>query len=159
MAARSTLFAGVRERDRAAERTEMAGRTGMPHKEIEVILTRQLASYLAVPVLIVDPAGTLLYFNEPAEAILDRRFDETGEMPAAEWSTIFVPTDETGEPLPPGALPLLTAIAENRPVHRRMRICGLDRVTRHVEVTTFPLVGMAGRCLGAVALFWEASTP
>ncbi len=131
----------------------------MPQKEIEVILTRQLASYLAVPVLIVDPAGTLLYFNEPAETILARRFDETGEMPAAEWSTIFVPTDEEGEPLPPTELPLLSALTDNRPVHRRMRICGLDRVTRHVEITTFPLVGTAGRCLGAVALFWEVSAP
>jgi PAS domain-containing protein len=131
----------------------------MSQKEIEVILTRQLASYLAVPVLIVDPAGTLLYFNEPAEAILDRRFDETGEMPAAEWSTIFLPTEETGEPLPPEELPLLIAITDDRPVHCRMRICGLDHLTRHVEVTTFPLVGMAGRCLGAVALFWEVSAP
>ena len=52
----------------------------MSQKEIEVILTRQLASYLAVPVLIVDTDGTLLYFNEPAEAIFARRFDETGEM-------------------------------------------------------------------------------
>ena len=131
----------------------------MSQKEIEVILTRQLASYLAIPVLIVDPAGTLLYFNEPAEAILAKRFDETGEMPAAEWSTIFVTTDETGQPLPPEELPLLISITDDRPVHRRMRICGLDRVTRHVEVTTFPLVGMAGRCLGAVALFWEAPAP
>jgi len=131
----------------------------MSQKEIEVILTRQLASYLAIPVLIVDPAGTLLYFNEPAEAILAKRFDETGEMPAAEWSTIFVTTDETGQPLPPEELPLLISITDDRPVHRRMRICGLDRVTRHVEVTTFPLVGMAGRCLGAVALFWEVPAP
>ena len=81
-------------------------------------------------------------------------FDETGEMPAAEWTAIFAPTDETGEALAPEALPLLMAIANNRPVHSRMCICGLDHVTRHVEVTAFPLVGVAGRCLGAVALFW-----
>ncbi len=131
----------------------------MSQKEIELILTRQLASYLAMPILIVDPAGTLLYFNEPAEAIFAKRFDETGEMPAAEWTAIFAPTDETGEALSPEALPLLVAIANNRPVHSRMCICGLDHVTRHVEVTAFPLVGVAGRCLGAVALFWTAPVP
>ena len=32
---------------------------------------------------------------------------------------------------------------------------GLDGTRRHVEVTAFPLVGQAGRFLGAVALFWE----
>src|SRR5206468_1146467 len=31
-------------------------------QEIEVILTRQLATYLAVPVFIVDPEGTLLFY-------------------------------------------------------------------------------------------------
>jgi hypothetical protein len=28
-------------------------------------------------------------------------------------------------------------------------------VRRHVEVTAFPLIGQAGRVLGAVGLFWE----
>ena len=35
----------------------------MAHEEIEVILARQLASYLAMPIFIVDPQGTLLYYN------------------------------------------------------------------------------------------------
>jgi PAS domain-containing protein len=128
----------------------------MAQKAVEVILARQLASYLAVPVFIVDPSGVLLFFNEPAEALLGKRFDETGEMAAAEWSTIFAPTEESGEPLPPEDLPLVVALTQDRPIHRRMRIRGLDRVVRHLEVTAFPLVGVAGRPLGAIALFWEA---
>ena len=32
----------------------------MAQKEIEVILTRQLASYLAMPIIIVDSSRTLL---------------------------------------------------------------------------------------------------
>jgi hypothetical protein len=70
-----------------------------------------------------------------------------------------MPTDETGEPLVVEELPLLIALTDNRPVHRRLCVCGLDGVTRHLEVTAFPLVGMAGRQLGAVALFWETSAP
>jgi hypothetical protein len=35
----------------------------MAQKEIEVILTRQLASYLAMPIIIIDPLGTLLFYN------------------------------------------------------------------------------------------------
>ena len=37
----------------------------MSQKEIEVILARQLASYLALPVFIVDLEGTLLFYNDP----------------------------------------------------------------------------------------------
>ena len=56
---------------------------------IQIILTRQLAGYLSVPTFLVDPNGTLLFYNEPAEVLLGRRFDETGAMPAEEWSNDF----------------------------------------------------------------------
>jgi PAS domain-containing protein len=127
----------------------------MSHKEIEVILTRQLASYLGMPIFVVDTNGTLLFYNEPAEAILGCRFDETGEMPESEWRRIFVAMDEQGVPLPPGALPLAVAVHENRPIHSTFWIRGLDAALRHIEATAFPLIGQAGRDLGAVAIFWE----
>ena len=128
----------------------------MPHKEIEMILTRQLASYLAMPVFLVDTRGTLIFYNELAEVLLGRRFEETGEMPLEDWSTAFTPMDEQGEPLAPEALPLVIALTERRPALRRFCIRGLDGVLRHIEVTAFPLIGQAERHLVAVALFWEA---
>ncbi len=127
-------------------------------KEVEVILARQLASYLAVPIFIVDPAGTLVYYNEPAESILGRRFDETGEMPREEWATIYAPEDEQGVPLAPSALPLAIAVTERRPNNARFWIKGLDGVRRHIEVTAFPLLGQQQRYLGAIALFWSLDT-
>lgn len=54
----------------------------MSQKEIEVILARHLASYLAMPIFLVDPEGTLVYYNDPAEKILGLRFAETGEVSA-----------------------------------------------------------------------------
>ena len=127
----------------------------MSQKEIEVILTRQLASYLAMPIFIVDPQGTLIFYNEPAEMILGLRFDETGEMPLSEWASAFTPIDQSGAPLPPQDLPLAIALIERRPTHGDFYIRGLDLVLRHIEVTAFPLIGQADRNLGAVALFWE----
>jgi PAS domain-containing protein len=127
----------------------------MPQQEIEMILVRQLASYLAMPIFIVDPEGTLVFYNEPAEPIVGRRFEETGEMPIAEWSTIFEPTDEAGQPIAPKDNPLVIALTERRPAHRTLWIWGLDRVQRHLEVTCFPLIGQANRYLGAIAIFWE----
>jgi PAS domain-containing protein len=56
----------------------------MPQQEIEMILVRQLASYLAMPIFVVDPQGTLVFYNEPAELLLGRRFEETGEMSIAD---------------------------------------------------------------------------
>lgn len=127
----------------------------MSQREIEVILTRQLASYLAMPMFIVDPEGTLIFYNEAAESILGRRFEESGEMPASEWATAFTVTDEKGVPLPPEQQPLTVAFSERRPVHGRLWICGLDNVRRLIEATCFPLIGQAGRYLGAVAITWE----
>jgi PAS domain-containing protein len=129
----------------------------MIQKEIEVILTRQLASYLAMPVFIVDTDGTLVYFNEPAEPILGRHFEEAGEMPMDEWSNAFAATNDDGSPLAPTALPLRIALEERRPAHRDFWIEGLDKVRRHIEVTAFPLIGQADRLLGAVAIFWETA--
>ena len=127
----------------------------MSQKEIEMILARQLASYLAMPIFIVDPQGTLVFYNEPAETILGCRFEETGEMPVGKWSTIFKPMDEERTPLPPDALPLVIAYTELQPTHRRFLIRGLDNVLRRIESTAFPLIGQAERYLGAIAIFWE----
>jgi PAS domain-containing protein len=127
----------------------------MAQKPVEVILMRQLASYLAMPILVVDPDGRLLFYNEPAEAVLGRRYDETGEMPVEEWSTVFTPTTEDGVPLPPETLPLVVALQKRRAAHRAFWIRGLDGVSRKVEVTAFPIEGQGGRHLGAVAIFWE----
>jgi len=128
----------------------------MSQQPIEVILTRQLASYLATPIFIVDPAGTLVFYNEPAERVLGRNFEETGEMPAAEWATIFTPSDDAGRPLPADTLPLSIACSAHTPAHGTFWIRGLDNIPRRIEVTAFPLIGQADRLLGAVAIFWES---
>jgi len=124
---------------------------------IQIILTRQLAGYLSVPTFLVDPKGTLLFYNEPAEELLGRRFDETGAMPAEEWSTIFAPVDRQGEPIPPAELPLMIALHDRRPAHERFFIRGLNGVGRHLEVAAIPILGIQGELLGAIALFWELS--
>ena len=126
-------------------------------KPIELILARQLASYLAMPIFLVDAAGTLVFYNEPAERVLGRRFDETGEMSATEWADVFAPTDDVGRPLPPEKVPLMIAHAERRPVHVRLWIRGLDQVSRRIEATAVPLIGLGGRYVGAVAMFWETA--
>jgi len=127
----------------------------MPQWEIEIILARHLAENLALPMFIVDPDGNLIFYNEPAEVVLGLRYNETGTMPAQEWTTIFHPMDPEGQPLEPEELPLMIATMKRHPAHRSFWIHGLDEAMRQIEVTAFPLVAQAGRFLGAIAIFWE----
>ena len=116
----------------------------MPGQPIEIILLRELADHLSTAIFVVDPDGVLVYYNEPAEGLLGRRFDETGSMPLAEWSTIFRPTNGRG-----------VALAEPRPAQGRIWIRGLDGVRRRIEIAAIPLKGQWGDELGAVSIFWE----
>lgn len=126
-----------------------------PQLAIELILGRHLASYLGVPIFIVDPKGNMLYYNEPAEAILGIRFEETGRMPMAEWSRVFTPTDSDGTPIEPENLPLVIALQHGRPASDEFYIQGLDESTRHIQVIGIPVIGLTGKRLGAIAVLWE----
>ncbi|HWP48883.1 MAG TPA: PAS domain-containing protein [Candidatus Limnocylindrales bacterium] len=126
---------------------------------IEVILMRQLSSYLAMSIFLVDPVGNLLFYNESAERLLGHRYNETGEMPFEEWSTIFTPTAEDGSPISPEDLPLSIALQKYRADHRSFWIRSLDGIFRRIAVTAFPLEGEGNRHLGAVAIFWEEENP
>jgi PAS domain-containing protein len=127
----------------------------MSQQAVELILMRQLASSLAMPIFLVDPAGNLIFYNEPAEALLGSRYDETGEMPVREWSSLFAPIGEDGARLPAEALPLSIALQKHRAAHLAFWIRGLDGVSRRIGATAFPLEGQGGRQLGAVGIFWE----
>lgn len=131
----------------------------MGQKEIELILLRQWASYLAVPIWVTGAKGELLFFNEPAEALVGRRYDEVDEIMVEDHSDIFEIRADDGAPLPAAELPLSIALGSRRPAHRRLQGRALDGVWRHIEVTAFPVEGQGGRLLGAVAIFWEVEAP
>lgn len=122
---------------------------------IEIILTRQLAEYLSVPLLLVDSTGELLFYNEPAESILGRRFEDTGPMSAEEWSSMVTAVDDQGEPVAPDELPLMTTLSTHLPAHRRLRLVDGERRWRAIEATAIPIAGLHGDFLGAAAMFWE----
>jgi PAS domain-containing protein len=130
----------------------------MSQKPIELILMRQLASSLAMPIFLVDAEGTLAFYNEPAERVLGMRFEETGEMPAGEWSTRWELSDVDGRPLAPTQAPLMIALAQRRPAHVKLSIRGLDGARRRIDVTAFPLTRLGDQVVGAVALFWETAS-
>ncbi len=127
----------------------------MSQPGIEIVLMRQLASYLAVPILIVDRKRDLLFFNESAEPILGCRFDETGKILRDEWTALFRPAEPDGSPIPPEEQPLTRATDRGEPSHRRFCVTGLDGVARAIEGVAFPLESRESGLMGAAGIFWE----
>jgi PAS domain-containing protein len=124
-------------------------------KPIQIILARQLAGSLAMPILLMDTAGTLIYYNESAEAILGQHFDETGEMLAEDWSKLFAIEDDARNPIATENRPMMLAISGKKPISRAVWMrCG-DREWRYLNITAYPLIGEGGQFLGAQMIFWE----
>jgi PAS domain-containing protein len=122
----------------------------------ELIVMRQLASYLAMPIFVQDRDGDLVYFNEPAEPILGRRFDETGSLTRKELWELFRPRHDDGSPLEAGESPFVTAREGGEAVHRRFRLKGMDGILREIEGTAIPLTNREGEIVGDFAVFWES---
>ncbi len=128
----------------------------MAQQPVETILVRQLAGYLSVPVLLVNPTETVIFYNEPAERILGIRFEETGRISPEEADRLVEMSDDPAATAEGVVLPVLVALRERRPAHTRrwLRRRG-DRVRLQVEITAFPLIGQDDALLGAVVMFWE----
>lgn len=128
----------------------------MPQHDVGLILMRQLASGLAVPTILFDASGELLFYNEAAALLIGRPFEDIGaEVALGNQRNVFELRDDKGEPLAQDQLPLAVALREKRPVHRMVWYRSLEGVDRLVEITAFPLVGGGGHLIGAVAMFWE----
>jgi len=127
----------------------------MAEETTELRVMRQLASYLAMPIFVQDLEGNLVYFNEPAEPILGRRFDETGRLSLEELWEIFRPSDANGRSMVFEDTPLVDVRTNGEPVHLTFRMRGMDGIARHVEATVIPLTNREGTIVGSFAVFWE----
>ena len=108
-----------------------------------------------MPICIVDTEGTLIFYNEPAEGILNQRFEETGDMPAKEWGTIFAVADEEGNAIPLEEWPLVQAYKNQHAVSSIVWMRCRDDAWRNISFSAFPIIGQAGVFLGAMSIFWE----
>jgi PAS domain-containing protein len=124
-------------------------------KQLLLILAREFVSNLSTSALIADARGNLVFYNEAAEAVVGKRFSETGEMPLEQWLAAFDPRTSTSEPLPPERRPARIAFEERRAAHERYVVTSLDGVAREIEVTAFPLFAHTEEFVGIVAIFWR----
>ncbi|HZM36869.1 MAG TPA: PAS domain-containing protein [Burkholderiales bacterium] len=120
-----------------------------------MILARQLASSIAIPILLIDAEGALVFYNEPAEALLSMRFEETGEITADELLEAIAVEDENRKAIRSEERPTRIARRERRPVTRRVWIKSGGGEWRHVQATAVPLVGERETLLGVMHFLWE----
>jgi PAS domain-containing protein len=132
----------------------------MSQQPVEMILARQLTGYLSIPVILVDTAGTVVFYNEAAERLLGVRFEETGRIEREEADRLVEMSDDPAANPATVVHPLEIALAERRPAHAtRLMLRRSDRVRLQIEITAYPLIGQEGQLLGAVAMFWERPGP
>jgi PAS domain-containing protein len=124
-----------------------------PHRPLELIHARNLLSSLTTPAVLVNRPGDVIFYNEAAGALLGRRFEETGALSAADWTSTFGPLDERGEPIPLERQPLTAALRANRAAHESHVIRSADGSDHHVGVTGVPIMGSEG-FQGAMLFFW-----
>ena len=125
-----------------------------PQKQLVLILAREFASNLSTPMLVADARGYLVFYNEAAEAVVGRRFSESGEMRLDDWVAAFEPRTVASE-LPPERRPPRIALDERRAAHLRYLVTSADAVEREIEVTAFPLFAQTDEFVGIVVIFWR----
>jgi PAS domain-containing protein len=124
-------------------------------KQLVLILARAFASNLSTPTLLADARGYLVFYNEAAEAVVGRRFSETGEMPLDDWIAAFEPRTADAEPLPAERRPARIALDERRPAHLSYIVTGSDGIERDIEVIALPLFAHTDEFVGIVVIFWR----
>jgi PAS domain-containing protein len=123
------------------------------HQPLLLVQGRNLITNLALPALLTDPDGRLLFFNDAAATELGRRFEEVGRLPQEEWAREIGPFDEEGRPLAADHFPLAEALQTGRPAQGRFRV-RLDGELCDVEVSALPLLE-PGNYEGALIVFWR----
>jgi PAS domain-containing protein len=123
-------------------------------RPLELILARNLLSNISTPAMLVNGSGDALFFNEAAGVLLGRRFEETGVMPAAEWTEQFGPLADDGTPIPFDRQPLTVALRANRAAYARHQLRQSSGDLRPIEASGVPIVGASG-FQGAMIFFWR----
>ena len=130
----------------------------MGGRAIELILAKQLASSLAVPVLLYDRDGTVAFFNERAEILLGTQLHQEDVLSTQDMRDTFQITTIEGFEQKPDERIVELAMREGRASHRSLRIRALDGVVREVDATAVPLIGHSGDNVGTLVFFWERAS-
>lgn len=127
----------------------------MSSQAVELILARNLLSSIELAALLVDPEGTIVFFNDAAGELVGSRFEDVGPLGREAWSSRFGPFDEFGQIVPTDDLPVTVALRRGLPVNIRVHIRVDSGDLLKVDASALPLSGADG-FKGALVVFWRA---
>ncbi len=130
----------------------------MGGRAIELILAKQLASSLAVPIILYDRDGTVAFFNERAESLLGARLDQADALSTQDMRDTFQITTIEGFEQKPDERIVELAMREGRASHGSYRVRKPDGVLCEVDATAVPLIGLSGDNVGTLVFFWERAS-
>ena len=128
-------------------------RTPQQHNLV-LILARAFAAQLATAVFLLDPDGTIIYYNEAAERLTGRPFIEGAGSTADEWLSRTQPRDEEGIEVGVQDLPLGTTMLKQEPAYGIVTFRTADGEDRRVETATFPLFAHTEDFVGSFSVVW-----
>ena len=125
-------------------------------RSLQLILARNLLASLHTPAFLIDGTGEIVFYNEACGGILGRRYEESGPMPALEWTATFGPFNDDGTPTAYSELGLTQAVTGDRAAHATYAIRSLTGNEHTVEVSAVPIQGENG-FNGAMVFFWPVA--
>jgi PAS domain-containing protein len=123
-------------------------------RNLILILARAFAAQLATAVFLLDPEGTVIYYNEAAERLTGRPFIEGAGSTAEDWLSRTRPRDEGGVEVGVQDLPLGTTMLKQEPSHGIVIFSTADGVDRRVETASFPLFAHTEDLVGIISIVW-----
>ena len=123
-------------------------------RNLVLILARAFAAQLATAVFLLDPEGTIIYYNEAAERLTGRPFIEGAGSTAEDWLSRTRPRDEEGVEVGVQDLPLGTTMLKQEPSHGIVIFSTADGVDRRVETASFPLFAHTEDFVGSFSVVW-----
>ena len=123
-------------------------------RNLILILARAFAAQLATAVFLLDPEGTVIYYNEAAERLTGRPFIEGAGLTAEDWLSRTRPRDEGGVEVGVQDLPLGTTMLKQEPSHGIVIFSTADGVDRRVETASFPLFAHTEDFVGSFSIMW-----
>jgi PAS domain-containing protein len=124
-------------------------------KSLVLIRAKHLAESVTTPMLLVDDEGTLVFYNEAAEATLGLPFADLGPVPVSDWQERFRVRSRDDAPFPLDAMPGWIELQKERPGTGHVRFTTAAGHDVFIAVCAFPLFTSERRFDGALVFFWE----
>jgi PAS domain-containing protein len=118
-----------------------------------MVQARNLITNLALPAVLTDADGQLLFFNDAAAELLGRRFEEVGRLSREDWARQIGPFDDQGRAVATDDLPIARVVHTGRPAQGRFHLRFDRQELREVEVSALPLAE-PGFLEGVLLVFW-----